>query len=236
MTTQVYICIPNSEGTFDSQLQCKNDINDAAVLLSQPVEQAVDIASSLQNHINYQNGKKGKHTATWDTAKSEISKGQKTSCWIWYVFPSFDPVRPHSRMKELHLKNLDEVRDYIAVEILRTRLVKITQIATEQLRKGTAAKKLFGSPDDEKFWECITVFFLVSLNWRLLNPPNQALEMLNKVCYDALYALNPKYTFQRRLHPNTVIEVIKLDRTIHDLILNEAAYHQKYIKYKKTLQ
>jgi hypothetical protein len=44
MTTLV-ICIPNSEGTFDSQLQCKNDINDAAVLLSQPVEQAVDIAN-----------------------------------------------------------------------------------------------------------------------------------------------------------------------------------------------
>jgi hypothetical protein len=44
MTTQV-ICIPNSEGTFDSQLQCENDINDASVLLSQPVEQAVDIAN-----------------------------------------------------------------------------------------------------------------------------------------------------------------------------------------------
>ena len=235
MTTQV-ICIPNSEGTFDNQLHCENDIN-ALVLLSQPVEQAVDIASRLQDHINYQNGKgKHTHTATWDTAKSEISKGRKTSCWIWYVFPSFAPVRPKSRMKELHLKDLDEVRDYIAVEILRTRLVKITQIATEQLSKGTTAEKLFGPPDDEKFWECITVFFLGSLNWRLLNPPNPALAMLNKVCYDALYALNPKYTFQKRLHPKTVKEVIKLDRTIQTLILNEATYHQKYIKYKKTLQ
>ena len=38
MTTQKYICIPNLEGTFDNQLQCKNDINDAAVLPPPPVE------------------------------------------------------------------------------------------------------------------------------------------------------------------------------------------------------
>jgi len=44
MTTQV-ICIPNSEGTFDSQLHCKNDIKDASVLPPPPVEQDADIAN-----------------------------------------------------------------------------------------------------------------------------------------------------------------------------------------------
>ena len=44
MTTQV-ICIPNSDGTFNSQLHCENDINDASVLPPPPVEQDGDIAN-----------------------------------------------------------------------------------------------------------------------------------------------------------------------------------------------
>ena len=42
---KTWVCIPDSEGTFDSQLKCEDAINDASVLPSQPVEQDVDIAN-----------------------------------------------------------------------------------------------------------------------------------------------------------------------------------------------
>ena len=269
MTTLEYICIPNLKGTFDSQLTCKSAINDASVLPYQPVESVdksaissrlqphIDYQSRLQKHIYYQKGLDKTYSTTWDIAKHEISKGHKKSCWMWYVFPVFFPVRQTRQLPELAMKDLKEVRYYIAVDILRTHLIEITQIALKRLSEGTNIIRLFGEVDTPKFWECITLFFLVSINWTLPYPSKQEVDLLNKVCGKVLQVLKPNdftdllpyfnggYTYFNggyMLHTETVDKVIELDNTINESLTKDT-YHQKYVKYKykylqykKTLQ
>lgn len=245
-----YICIPNSDGNFISLKACdenSNEINKKEETkstifdVSKHDDRKSVISSRLQYHINYQNGLNENglksNKPTWEQAKSEISVGHKTSHWIWYVFPVFFPIRKRNQMTDLILKDLDEVRAYIAVDILRNRLIEITQIANDKLNQTINPIWLFGDANDaSKFWECITVFFLASINWRLPTPSKRDVEMLHKVCGEALRALHPHAKGEAMLHPATVKAVIKQDSTIHDL-LNEPTYHQKYIKYKyKYLQ
>jgi uncharacterized protein (DUF1810 family) len=259
-----YICMPDPEGTFNSLLDCEGSINDTSVLAYQPVESSdirdianvskhddrkIAIPSRLQAHINHQNGLHRR--STWEKAKSEISDGHKTSCWMWYVFPAFFPVRQTRQLSELALKDLKEVRDYIAVDILRTHLIEITQIAQKRLSEGISAEWLFGDDNDaSKFWECITLFFLVSINWTLPYPSKQEVDMLNKVCGEVLQVLKPDdftdpHTYFNggyMLHAKTVNKVIRQDSTISKSLTKDT-YYQKYIKYKykylqykKTLQ
>lgn len=159
----------------------------------------------LQVHLNYQNGIIRRYP-TWEKAKDEISSGKKKGHWIWYVFPSFLLVREHS-IPDLILKDLDEVKAYIANDVLRKRLIEITNIARMQLNKGIKDYVLFHTKLDAlKFWECITLFFLVSDN-------GVSLE-LHEVCDKALSALHPSAQMQDRLEPNTVNAFIQAEGEI----------------------
>lgn len=164
------------------------------------------IPPRLQLHLDYQNGII-KPYPTWEEAKDEISNGKKKDHWIWYVFPSFFRVREHSSIPDLILKDLNDVKAYIANDVLRKRLIDITNIARMQLNKGIKANVLFGTELDAlKFWECITLFFLVSDNGISLE--------LHEVCDKALSALHPDAQMQDRLEPNTVNAFIQADGEI----------------------
>lgn len=193
--------------------------NDALKKLEQKIPKQI-IPPRLQVHLDYQNGK-FKDYPTWENAKDEISIGKKEKHWIWYVFPSFLPVRGHSK-PDLILKDLDEVKAYIANDLLRNRLVEITNIAAKQLNKQINANVLFGSKLDAlKFWECITLFFLASNNGSHLD--------LYEVCDKALSALNPYAVGQDRLEPNTVIAFIQAEGEI----LEQKRHNQSV---KKSIQ
>lgn len=160
------------------------------------------IPPRLQLHLDYQNGIFERYP-TWEKAKDEISIGNKKGHWIWYAFPSFLPVREHSK-SDLILKNLDEVKAYIANDVLRNRLIEITNIAQKQLNKGIKANVLFGTQLDAlKFWECITLFYLASDNGISLE--------LHEVCEKALSALNPTAQMQDSLEPKTVNAFIQAE-------------------------
>ena len=185
---------------------------DAKIKVQQKEEEKIrkeKIQSRLQVHLNYQNGLEENYKS-WEYAKGEISSGEKKEHWIWYVFPSFLPVRKTSRKPFLILKDLDEVKAYIANDVLRKRLVVITDIAQKKLNDGINDAKLFGSKDDAlKFWECITLFFLASMS----NDENSELQKLNEVCDKALRALHPLHPLakdQDRLHQGTVNAFIEL--------------------------
>jgi uncharacterized protein (DUF1810 family)/tRNA A-37 threonylcarbamoyl transferase component Bud32 len=194
--------------------KCTTKYNDARTKLFQAKEEEKirkqkekeTIENTLQIHLKYQNGLK-KDFPSWKKAKNEIISGKKKKHWIWYVFPSFLPVRKTSSMPFLMLKDLEEVKAYIANDILRNRLIEITNIAQKQLNKRIKADILFGSELDAlKFWECITLFFLVSDNGISIE--------LHEVCGKALNALNPIAQIQDRLEPNTMNAFIQADGEI----------------------
>ena len=194
--------------------KCKTKYNDARTKLLQAKEEEKirkqkekeTIENTLQIHLKYQNGLE-KDFPSWEKAKNEIISGKKKKHWIWYVFPSFLPVRKTSSMPFLMLKDLEEVKAYIANNVLRKRLIEITNIAQNQLNKGIKADILFKSELDAlKFWECITLFFLVSDNGISIE--------LHEVCGKALNALNPIAQIQDRLEPDTMNAFIKADGEI----------------------
>ena len=92
-------------------------------------------------------------------ALAEMKAGHKQTHWIWYVFPQLAQLG-RSRMAIYYgIKNLDEAKAYLADEILRGRLIEISQAALDA--PGTDARYLMGSRTDErKLQSCMTLFHL----------------------------------------------------------------------------
>lgn len=151
-------------------------------------------------HLAYQNGQYG--TPTWEQAFREIENGRKRTHWMWYVFPTLRGVRRH-QMPQLILRK-DQLRAYVSNDTLRRRLMLITNAAAEQIHVHRVdPDELFGGEplgylDATKFHECVTVFFLVTAQWRRQNQPEW--ERLHTACAHALEALNPDVRPEERLN------------------------------------
>jgi uncharacterized protein (DUF1810 family) len=164
--------------------------------------------SRLQAHLDYQSGGIHRDLPSWEQAKREIDAGRKVSHWMWYVFPSLGTVRPRSRNhSHLILRDEGEARAYIGVDLLRSRLEDITTAAAQQLHQRVSARVLFGdsATDVTKFWECITVFFLITadhLEWR----------DLHDACDYALSALHPDREGAARLNERARSAFFPVDR------------------------
>jgi RecQ family ATP-dependent DNA helicase len=99
------------------------------------------------------------------TIRSELSAGQKTSCWMWWAFPQLVPprsvcpngLRVNAQMYALH--NFTEVVEYLASP-LGEKLVAFTQLCLGLTGRPTA-ESVFAH-DDCKFRSCMTAFALVS--------------------------------------------------------------------------
>lgn len=117
----------------------------------------------------------GKYTATvrgrtvrpsFEVSLSEIRGGEKINHWIWYVWPSLAAVRG-GRVRKGYERFLlpdfkSSARAYLRDDVLRTRLVEITEAATAHLAAGVKPSTLFGVKshviDAEKFVETMVCF------------------------------------------------------------------------------
>jgi uncharacterized protein (DUF1810 family) len=91
-----------------------------------------------------------------DRALAELRRGQKTSHWMWFVFPQIAGLG-HSPTARLYaIADLDEARAYLAHPVLGPRLVEAVE-AINAL-PGRDANAVFGSPDDLKLRSSLTLF------------------------------------------------------------------------------
>lgn len=95
----------------------------------------------------------------YDTALNEIKAGRKTSHWIWYIFPQLAALGRSSTAKFYGIANLDEARAYLADEILRRRLLEISQ-ALLDLPTGNAEIVMGSHVDAVKLKSSMTLFLL----------------------------------------------------------------------------
>ena len=96
----------------------------------------------------------------YDKALKEIEDGRKRSHWIWYVFPQMRGLG-HSRMARVYgISSLEEAKAYWANDILRERLVRISNALLSH--KEIAAEDILGCIDAMKVQSCMTLFDLVS--------------------------------------------------------------------------
>jgi len=92
-------------------------------------------------------------------ALAQITAGQKTGHWIWYVWPCLAPLRPGTCQPSYLLPDLAAAQAYLCDDVLFARLCEITSVALEHLQQGIAPKVLFGSvTDSTKFFETMTFF------------------------------------------------------------------------------
>lgn len=95
-------------------------------------------------------------------AFNEISRGRKTSHWMWYIFPQIMGLGFSEMSKKYAIQNLQEAELYLSHEILGKRLVAISEALLKV--EGKTAYEIFGSPDDVKLKSCMTLFSFAKNN------------------------------------------------------------------------
>lgn len=93
---------------------------------------------------------------SYNRALSEMKKGRKTSCWMWYIFPQIDGLGHSMTTEQYSIKSLDEAKAYLQDEILGSRLVEISNALLENSESDPRA--VMGYPDDLKLRSCMTLF------------------------------------------------------------------------------
>ena len=91
----------------------------------------------------------------YPVALGEIKNGRKESHWMWYIFPQLKELGYSSTAKYYGLTK-DEAKSYINDEILKSRLIEISQTLLELTSNN--ATEIFGYPDDLKLKSCMTLF------------------------------------------------------------------------------
>jgi uncharacterized protein (DUF1810 family) len=102
---------------------------------------------------------------TFAQALAEISAGRKRTHWIWYVWPSLAEMRPRVMRPEFLLPDTAAARAYLRDDVLRSRLIDVTEAATRQMRAGVPPARLFGKMhevDTLKFHEVCTCFCIAA--------------------------------------------------------------------------
>lgn len=92
----------------------------------------------------------------YEIALAEIKNGKKQSHWMWYIFPQIAGLGFSDTSKYFAIKDLFEAKEYLNHQILRNRLV---EISNELLKlENRNAREIFGSMDDKKLKSSMTLF------------------------------------------------------------------------------
>lgn len=89
-------------------------------------------------------------------ALEEIKNGNKETHWMWFIFPQLKHLGYSENAKYYGISSLEEAKAYISDEVLRNRLIEISQALLAITDKS--AEEIFGWPDDKKLNSCMTLF------------------------------------------------------------------------------
>lgn len=86
----------------------------------------------------------------------ELRAGRKQSHWMWFIFPQIIGLGTSLMSRQFAIPSLREARDYLTHPMLGKRLQECTRVVNKQ--EGRSAMAIFGTPDDQKFHSCMTLF------------------------------------------------------------------------------
>jgi uncharacterized protein (DUF1810 family) len=120
---------------------------------------------NVERFLLAQNGQHPTHQAsTYTTAIRELASGQKTSHWMWYVFPQI-PLGSSSTAREFALTSMDEVVAFLQHPVLGTRYEECCELVLKHASRAPSMWKgiqhILGSAtpvDSAKFRSSITLF------------------------------------------------------------------------------
>ena len=91
----------------------------------------------------------------YDQALSEIRRGKKVSHWIWYIFPQIKGLGRSGTSQYYALGSLDEAKEYLQNQLLRERLIEISEALLEN---NGRIESIVGYVDAMKVQSCMTLF------------------------------------------------------------------------------
>ena len=92
----------------------------------------------------------------FDVALSELRSGQKSTHWMWFIFPQIRGLGTSGMSRKFGIDSLDEARDYLDHALLGTRLMDCMSVLWAL--EGSSARDIFGSVDALKLRSCLTLF------------------------------------------------------------------------------
>ena len=93
---------------------------------------------------------------THAAALRELKSGYKSSHWSWWEIPQIIGLGMTSTSREYAIKDLNEAKDYLANETLRTHLLELCDALLTL--DTNDAEYVMGYPDDLKLRSCMTLF------------------------------------------------------------------------------
>jgi len=105
------------------------------------------------------------------SVSEELAAGEKTSHWMWFIFPQLKALGRSPIAKHFGIESRDEALAYWKHPVLGPRLKACTKLVLVVGDKSI--HDVFGSPDDLKFRSCMTLFAQVAPNEPVFS---QALE------------------------------------------------------------
>ena len=117
----------------------------------------------------------------YEVALKEILDGEKTSHWIWYIFPQ-GPFGTSEMAQRYAIKSRAEATAFLQNKILRSRLLDITNAVENQLTTGVYPETLMGSEIDcQKLASSITLFEFIAAELDDQEFGSSAKNVLNKL-------------------------------------------------------
>ena len=86
----------------------------------------------------------------------ELRAGQKTSHWMWFVFPQIAGLGASPMARKFAIASLAEARAYLGHPVLGPRLEECTRLVLAA--KHRPIDDILGYPDDLKFRSSMTLF------------------------------------------------------------------------------
>lgn len=119
---------------------------------------------NLQRFVDAQAG-------VFEQVVAELRSGQKSSHWMWFVFPQLRGLGSSALARRFAIDSLAEARAYLQHPLLGDRLRQCVRLAIDANRPSIT--QIFAPPDDLKFRSSMTLFLQASPDQRVLQ---QALD------------------------------------------------------------
>jgi uncharacterized protein (DUF1810 family) len=98
--------------------------------------------------------------SVYERVCQELRGGQKTSHWMWFVFPQLRGLGQSQMARTFGIAERGEAEAYLKHPVLGSRLRECTGLV-EQVQ-GRSIVQIFGYPDDLKFRSSMTLFAAVA--------------------------------------------------------------------------
>jgi uncharacterized protein (DUF1810 family) len=93
---------------------------------------------------------------TFGRAAAELTRGRKTSHWMWFVFPQLAGLGSSEMSRRYAIASIAEAQAYLAHPVLGPRLREVTDIVAGL--HNVSAVTVFGGIDAQKLQSSMTLF------------------------------------------------------------------------------